>query len=74
MLGQPLAESLLPTSDEGEAPLAPGQLASHYAPRAPLRLDAHSVNAGEALLAFGTPLPAGAERAARCSTCRAAAI
>ena len=27
-------------TDEGEAPLAPGQLASHYAPRSPLRLDA----------------------------------
>jgi L-threonylcarbamoyladenylate synthase len=47
------------------APMAPGQLASHYAPRARLRLDAQSVNEGEALLAFGEALPAGAERAAR---------
>ena len=40
-------------------------LASHYAPRTPLRLDAASVEAGEALLAFGPrPVP-GAERAAR---------
>ena len=31
-------------TDEGEAPLAPGQLASHYAPRSPLRLDATSVS------------------------------
>jgi L-threonylcarbamoyladenylate synthase len=32
---------------------APGQLQSHYAPRATLRLDAVDVRAGEALLAFG---------------------
>jgi L-threonylcarbamoyladenylate synthase len=54
-----------PTTADGEAALSPGQLASHYAPRTPLRLDAHSVNAGEALLAFGPALPAGAERATR---------
>ena len=36
-----------------EAPLAPGMLASHYAPRTPLRLNARDVRAGEALLAFG---------------------
>ena len=47
-------------TDEGEAPLAPGQLASHYAPRSRLRLDATSVSPGEALLAFGAPMPAGA--------------
>jgi L-threonylcarbamoyladenylate synthase len=46
-----------------DAPTAPGQLASHYAPRARLRLDARNVRPGEALLAFG-PLPAGAEQAA----------
>jgi L-threonylcarbamoyladenylate synthase len=40
------------------APRAPGQLASHYAPRLPVRLDAEDVAADEALLAFGpTPLP-----------------
>jgi L-threonylcarbamoyladenylate synthase len=38
--------------------VAPGQLASHYAPRARLRLDAERVEPGEALLAFGsTPVP-----------------
>ena len=38
--------------------LAPGQLASHYAPRAALRLDATNVETGEALLAFGkAPIP-----------------
>jgi Putative translation factor (SUA5) len=34
-------------------PLAPGMLASHYAPRTPVRLDAERIEAGEALLAFG---------------------
>ena len=41
---------------------SPGQLASHYAPRAPLRLNADDVAPEEALLAFGPePLP-GASR------------
>jgi L-threonylcarbamoyladenylate synthase len=39
--------------------LAPGQLASHYAPRARLRLDAERVEVGEALLAFGSAPVAG---------------
>ncbi|MDH3663484.1 MAG: L-threonylcarbamoyladenylate synthase, partial [Alphaproteobacteria bacterium] len=38
---------------EGRAIRSPGQLASHYAPRQPLRLDAEKVAADEALLAFG---------------------
>jgi L-threonylcarbamoyladenylate synthase len=64
VLGAPLAEPpFAEASNEGEAPLAPGQLASHYAPRTPLRLDAQGVSAGEALLAFGRTLPAGAEHA-----------
>lgn len=44
------------------APTSPGQLASHYAPRAALRLNARSVEAGEALLAFGSDIPDGACR------------
>ncbi len=36
-----------------QAPTAPGQLESHYAPNATVRLNATTVNAGEALLAFG---------------------
>jgi L-threonylcarbamoyladenylate synthase len=36
---------------------APGQLSSHYAPDVPVRLDAQDVRYGEALLAFGRPLP-----------------
>jgi len=39
---------------------APGMLASHYAPRAKLRLGASDVQPGEALLAFGPDVPAGA--------------
>jgi L-threonylcarbamoyladenylate synthase len=39
---------------------APGQLASHYAPRAAMRLRAKSVSPGEALLAFGSDVPRGA--------------
>jgi len=44
----------------GEAPIAPGQLASHYAPALPVRLNAAALRAGEALLAFGPPLPGAA--------------
>jgi L-threonylcarbamoyladenylate synthase len=39
------------------APLAPGMLASHYAPKARLRLNAETARAGEALLAFGPNAP-----------------
>ena len=57
LLGRALKEApLLETVEENEAPLAPGMLASHYAPHARLRLEAASVNAGEALLAFGPAL------------------
>ena len=40
--------------------LSPGQLASHYAPRAGLRLDATACETGEVLLAFGPGAPEGA--------------
>ena len=36
---------------------SPGQLATHYAPLTPLRLDAQSAKSGEALLAFGPHAP-----------------
>jgi L-threonylcarbamoyladenylate synthase len=49
----------LPPAKAGAEVLAPGQLASHYAPRARLRLDAQRVQAGEALLAFGPARIAG---------------
>ena len=62
-LADPPPAAAQSNDDEG-APLAPGQLASHYAPRARLRLDAQSVNAGEALLAFGPAPPDGVTQAA----------
>lgn len=46
------------TSEAGSAPVSPGQLASHYAPRARVRLDVMEPRPGEALLAFGPDLPA----------------
>jgi L-threonylcarbamoyladenylate synthase len=62
-LGRTLADA--PASAKPDAPLAPGQLASHYAPRARLRLNADDVRPGEALLAFGPPpLPGVAQAAA----------
>jgi L-threonylcarbamoyladenylate synthase len=62
LLGHPLVEPPPGAYTADDAPMAPGQLASHYAPRTPLRLDAHDVQPGEALLAFGMPLPAGSVR------------
>ncbi|MES1156811.1 MAG: L-threonylcarbamoyladenylate synthase [Alphaproteobacteria bacterium] len=38
---------------------APGMMASHYAPRAQLRLDVTAPEPGEAYLAFGAPAPPG---------------
>jgi L-threonylcarbamoyladenylate synthase len=55
VLGHALLDPEQPISDE--APLAPGMLASHYAPRTPLRLNARDVRAGDALLAFGRDAP-----------------
>lgn len=63
VLGEKLARM---PEDNGVAealPLAPGMLASHYAPRTPVRLDAHRLEAGEALLAFGPRTIPGSERA-----------
>lgn len=45
-----------PASDDIH-PSSPGQLASHYAPNAAMRLDAIDVRPGEALLAFGGDVP-----------------
>jgi L-threonylcarbamoyladenylate synthase len=49
-------------SDSGQ-PLAPGMLASHYAPRTPVRLNADRLEAGEALLAFGPSSISGIDAA-----------
>jgi L-threonylcarbamoyladenylate synthase len=62
----PLAEppTVAEQTEVDAVPIAPGQLASHYATRAQLRLDARSVKAGEALLAFGAAPVTGAQLAA----------
>jgi L-threonylcarbamoyladenylate synthase len=59
-LTRPLADP--PPARGGERPIAPGMLATHYAPRTRLRLNAHRIAPGEAVLAFG---PAPSEGAAR---------
>jgi len=63
VLGQKLAD--VQSKEGSNAPLAPGQLPSHYAPRTPLRLEVNQVGEGEALLAFGERLPQGADRAVK---------
>lgn len=56
--GEPVTRAA-PIAGEADLPTAPGQLASHYAPRAKLRLNADTLRNGEAWLAFG-PVPASA--------------
>jgi L-threonylcarbamoyladenylate synthase len=46
-------------ASDPSAPRSPGQLASHYAPRLPLRMNAVDARPGEALLAFGPEPPDG---------------
>jgi L-threonylcarbamoyladenylate synthase len=62
VLGRALAQPPADTMSDSPQPLAPGMLASHYAPRTRVRLNATRVEAGEALLAFGVPVP-GADSA-----------
>jgi L-threonylcarbamoyladenylate synthase len=63
LLGRPL--QVAPEESGGEhRPLAPGMLASHYAPRARVRLNASSIAPGEAVLRFGGAQPAGLQDAA----------
>lgn len=54
-LGQPLWRR---HASSGQRPSAPGQLDSHYAPRARMRLNIQTSQPGEALLAFGDAVPA----------------
>jgi L-threonylcarbamoyladenylate synthase len=56
-LGEALAEA-----PSGPSPIAPGALASHYAPRAELRLEAGAVPPGAAALDFGGQLGQGVAR------------
>lgn len=51
LLGQPLA-----IGGSAEKPNAPGQLASHYAPGAAVRLEARAAETGEILVGFGPVL------------------
>ncbi len=52
-LGRPIAVA----GAETQRPASPGMLARHYAPATQLRLEAHEVRPGEALLAFGRDVP-----------------
>jgi L-threonylcarbamoyladenylate synthase len=63
LLGRTLLQR--PDGPDGDTsqPLAPGMLASHYAPRAPVRLNADRVEPGEALLAFGPDAVPGMDKA-----------
>jgi L-threonylcarbamoyladenylate synthase len=63
-LGHPLAQEVAAINDGDEAPIAPGMLTSHYAPRARIRLNADCVHADEAVLAFGAKYPPGGQQAA----------
>jgi L-threonylcarbamoyladenylate synthase len=53
VLGRALKQPPSDAESDSRQPLAPGMLASHYAPRASVRLNATNIKAGEALLAFG---------------------
>ena len=63
VLGAPLARPPAETENDDSQPLAPGMLASHYAPRAQVRLGAQDVAPDEALLAFGPARLSGVEDA-----------
>ena len=66
----PIGRGITPAAAERPRTLrSPGLLVSHYAPGLPVRLDASAVTAGEALLAFGPPLP-GAGLVAQLSAAR----
>lgn len=53
VLGRALLQTPADSDADSGHPLAPGMLASHYAPRTRVRLNADHIEAGEALLAFG---------------------
>src|SRR5882724_4160456 len=63
VLGRALVQPPEDADNNTSQPLAPGMLASHYAPRTPVRLNAESIEAGEALLAFGPDAVQGANSA-----------
>ncbi len=47
---------------DNQAHHSPGQMLKHYAPDIPIRLNALHIKPGEALIAFGSNVPAGAEK------------
>jgi L-threonylcarbamoyladenylate synthase len=63
VLGHALARPPEDAAHETSQPLAPGMLASHYAPRTPVRLNAKEVAPSETLLAFGPDPIAGTDKA-----------
>ena len=63
LLGRALVQPPADTETDSGQPLAPGMLASHYAPRAKVRLNAVTLEAGEALLAFGLGAISGIDAA-----------
>ena len=63
VLGRTLVQPPADTETDSGQPLAPGMLASHYAPRAKVRLNAVKLEAGEALLAFGLGAISGIDAA-----------
>lgn len=58
-----IGRRLLGTPDGEGNPRAPGMLASHYAPRARVRLGVRRIEPGEAALLFGPGSPPGAAQA-----------
>jgi L-threonylcarbamoyladenylate synthase len=63
VLGRALTQPLDDADSDGGQPLAPGMLASHYAPRTRVRINAESLEPGEALLAFGSDAVSGIDAA-----------
>src|ERR1700694_3023920 len=63
ILGQALVARDSETLDADSAAVAPGMLASHYAPKARLRLEARTIDADDAVLAFGPDVPRAFQQA-----------
>jgi L-threonylcarbamoyladenylate synthase len=64
VLGHALVQPPADADGDSGQPLAPGMLASHYAPRTKVRLNADRIEPGEALLAFGLGAISGIDEAA----------
>jgi L-threonylcarbamoyladenylate synthase len=64
VLGLTLKQPPEDAESDSAQPLAPGMLASHYAPRTKVRLNATRLEPGEALLAFGLGAISGIDEAA----------